>query len=100
MAGNRAIVRFSGDLDLFGGNANSAANWGKPINGVGVRGGISPPGDLIHMDEHGAVRFPATALQSVCDHIEAFAHEEEQQVRALLSAGTIEEVRRIWKSQA
>ncbi len=67
---------------------------------VSVAGMDVAPGDIIHMDEHGAVRFPATALKDVCDHIEAFVHEEEQQVRALLSAGSIEDVRRIWQSQA
>jgi 4-hydroxy-4-methyl-2-oxoglutarate aldolase len=67
---------------------------------VSVAGMDVAPGDLIHMDEHGAVRFPASALQDVCDHIQAFADEEERQVKALLSAGTIEEVRRIWKSEA
>ncbi len=66
---------------------------------VSVAGMDVAPGDIIHMDEHGAVRFPATALKDVCDQIEAFVHEEEQQVRALLSAGSIEEVRRIWQSQ-
>ncbi len=67
---------------------------------VSVAGMEVAPGDIIHMDEHGAVRFPATALQDVCDHIEAFSHEEERQVRALLSAKTIADVRRIWGEQA
>lgn len=67
---------------------------------VAVAGMEVTPGDIIHMDEHGAVRFPAPALQNVCDHIEAFVREEERQVQALLSARTIEEVRKIWRAQA
>jgi regulator of RNase E activity RraA len=67
---------------------------------VSVAGMDVAPGDIIHMDEHGAVRFPATELKNVCDRIEAFAQEEERQVRALLSARTIEEVKRIWGEEA
>lgn len=67
---------------------------------VSVAGMDVVPGDLIHMDEHGAVRFPATALQPVCEHIEAFVHEEERQVSALLAAKSIAEVRKLWAEQA
>ena len=67
---------------------------------VSVAGMDVTRGDIIHMDEHGAVRFPASALQDVCDHIKAFADEEERHVRALLAARTMEDVRRIWGQQA
>jgi len=46
------------------------------------------PGDIIHMDENGACKFPADRLAEVCKNVDAFKKEEDQQVKALTAAKT------------
>jgi 4-hydroxy-4-methyl-2-oxoglutarate aldolase len=54
------------------------------------------PGDVIHMDEHGAVKFPADKLKEVCEHIDAFSIQEDLQANALLAAKNVEEIKDAW----
>jgi len=63
---------------------------------VSVAGMDVSPGDIIHMDEHGAVKFPEERLEDICDEIDAFAEEEDVQSKALLSAKTVEEIKEAW----
>ncbi len=63
---------------------------------VVVAGMEVKPGELIHLDEHGAVKFPANQLEAVCDKIEAFDQEEKAQVQALQHAENLEEVQDAW----
>ncbi len=63
---------------------------------VSVAGMDVTPGDLIHMDEHGACKFPIDKLEDVCRNIDALEKEEEEQAKALLAAKTLEEINRAW----
>lgn len=67
---------------------------------VSVAGMDVAPGDVIHMDEHGAVKFPAGHLGPICDQVDAFAREEVAQAKALLAAKTTEAIRDAWASRA
>lgn len=69
----------------------------RAINGpVSVAGMDVVPGDIIHMDEHGAVKFPADKLADVCGNIDALSREEEEQAKAVLAAKTVREVEAAW----
>ena len=54
------------------------------------------PGEIIHMDENGAVKFPADRLEEVVTLAKELLAEEDDRVGRLLKAtGGIEEVRAI-----
>ena len=53
------------------------------------------PGDIIHMDENGAVKFPATRLEEVVRNARLLLEREEKQVTSLRRAKNVEEVRSI-----
>ena len=63
---------------------------------VSVAGMDVAPGDIIHMDEHGAVKFPADRLKDVCKNIDALSDEEERQVAAVRKAQTVDEIKKGW----
>jgi len=63
---------------------------------VSVAGMDVMPGEIVHMDEHGACKFPAEKLADVCSHIDAFSKEEEDQAKALLVAKTLKEIKEAW----
>ena len=63
---------------------------------VSVAGMDVVPGDIIHMDEHGALKFPADKLEEVCKNIETLSKHEEDQAMALLGAKTLEELKEAW----
>ncbi len=55
-------------------------------------------GDMIHMDEHGALKFPPDKLSDICANIEAIADDEERQSGALMRAKSLEEIKKAWKT--
>jgi len=63
---------------------------------VSVAGMDVTPGDIIHMDEHGAVKFPADKLADVCRNIDALSRGEQEQAKALLAAKNLEELKAAW----
>ncbi len=63
---------------------------------VSIAGMDVNPGVIIHMDEHGAVKFPAEKLKDVCNNIEALSDEEDRQAKALLKAKNVDEIKRAW----
>jgi len=63
---------------------------------VSVAGMDVNPGEIIHMDEHGAVKFPADKLKDVCNNIEALSDEEDRQAKALFKAKNVDEIKRAW----
>ena len=63
---------------------------------VSVAGMDVAPGDIIHMDENGACKFPADRLADICSNIDAFSKEEADQAKALLAAKTLEEIKTAW----
>ncbi len=54
------------------------------------------PGEIIHMDESGACKFPADRLADVCKNIDAISKAEEEQAKALRAAKTVEEIKAAW----
>ncbi len=60
---------------------------------VSVGGMDVAPGELIHMDENGAVKFPADRLTSVLANAKAFLDDEAQRLASLRQAKTAAEVR-------
>jgi len=53
------------------------------------------PGEIIHMDEHGAVKFPADKLSQVADLSEKLAVEENHVETAIAKCKTAEQIARV-----
>ncbi len=58
------------------------------------------PGELIHMDENGAVKFPANKLEAVLTNVRALQKEEEARMSALQQATSAAEVRAIFAGES
>lgn len=54
------------------------------------------PGEIIHMDENGACKFPADKIEAVLTNVRALQKEEEKRINALQKAKTAAEVRAIF----
>jgi 4-hydroxy-4-methyl-2-oxoglutarate aldolase len=67
---------------------------------VSVAGMDVSPGDIVHMDENGAVKFPAEHLEAVLANVRALHEEERTRMEALRRAGTAAEVRAILEGHA
>jgi regulator of RNase E activity RraA len=78
----------SGVTPGHGEMAISAVNVPVSVAGMDVA-----PGEIIHMDENGACKFPADRLADVCKNVDAFKKEEDEQVKAINSAKTLEEIK-------
>jgi len=81
----------SGITPGHGEMAISAVNVPVSVAGMDVS-----PGELIHMDENGAVKFPAGSLADVCDNIDAFVSAEDARAEAVLAAKTFAEIKAAW----
>jgi 4-hydroxy-4-methyl-2-oxoglutarate aldolase len=62
---------------------------------VSVGGMDVAPGEIIHMDENGAVKFPADKLAAVHENVKTLLEGEEAQLSRLRNASSAEEVRAI-----
>ena len=62
---------------------------------VSISGMDVAPGEIIHMDENGAVKFPAHRLEDVVKNAKALAAEEDERVGRLLKARGLKEVKAI-----
>jgi len=60
---------------------------------VSVAGMDVIPGDIIHMDENGACKFPADRLADVCNNIEPFLKMEEDRSKALSTAKNFADIK-------
>jgi len=78
----------SGITPGHGPMAISAINLPVSVAGMDVA-----PGELIHMDENGACKFPADRLADICKNIDALAKQESEQTKALHAARTFDEIR-------
>lgn len=67
---------------------------------VSVAGMDVSPGEIVHMDENGACKFPADHLASVHANVKALLEEEEVRLSALRGARTAAEVRSIFGARA
>jgi len=63
---------------------------------VSVAGMDVAPGELIHMDENGACKFPADRLADVCNNIDGIVNAEEERAKALSEAKTFEDIKAVW----
>jgi regulator of RNase E activity RraA len=60
---------------------------------VSVGGMDVAPGELIHMDENGAVKFPASKMEAVLTNARAMLAKENEQLERIRKARTAAEVR-------
>ncbi|HIG53425.1 MAG TPA: RraA family protein [Candidatus Latescibacteria bacterium] len=63
---------------------------------VSVAGMDVAPGDIIHMDENGAVKFPADKLEAVLENARALQIEETERLDRLRNAKSAAELRAIF----
>jgi regulator of RNase E activity RraA len=67
---------------------------------VSVGGMDVAPGELIHMDENGAVKFPADKLEAVLTNVRKLRDVEAERMGALQNATSAAEVRAIYAGQS
>jgi 4-hydroxy-4-methyl-2-oxoglutarate aldolase len=63
---------------------------------VSVGGMDVAPGEIIHMDENGACKFPADKLEQVAHNLKLLQEEEEKRMSSLSKATTAAEIRAIF----
>ena len=57
------------------------------------------PGELVHMDENGALNFPSDKLADSCNNIDAFVAREDRRAEGLLAAKTLAEIKTAWTKE-
>ena len=62
---------------------------------VSVAGMDVTPGEIIHMDENGACKFPADRLADVCKNVKELAKAEAERAKKINAAKTIEEIKAV-----
>jgi len=67
---------------------------------VSVGGMDVCPGEIIHMDEAGAVKFPANKLEAVLTNVQALQKEEAARMGRLQKATSAAEVRAVFAGQS
>jgi regulator of RNase E activity RraA len=81
----------------------TAGHGGMAVHAVSVPVSVAgmdvTPGDIIHMDENGACKFPADRLQQVVDNLHKLHEEEEERMGKLARAKSAAEVRAIFTGQ-
>ncbi len=71
------------------------------VNGpVSISGMDVAPGELIHMDENGAVKFPADRLDDVLENVRALSDREEALQKRVAVASSAAEVRAAFAGEA
>jgi 4-hydroxy-4-methyl-2-oxoglutarate aldolase len=86
---------------LTGVTAGHGAQAVQAINvPVSVGGMDVAPGEIIHMDENGAVKFPADKLEAVLNNARKLQKEEETRMSALQNAKSAAEIRAILSGHA
>ena len=58
------------------------------------------PGEIVHMDENGAVKFPADKLEAVLTNVQALQKDEAGFMSRLRKAKTAAEVRAVYAGDA
>ena len=67
---------------------------------VSVAGMDVAPGEIIHMDENGACKFPADKIEAVLTNVRELLKEEETQMNAVRKAKTAAEIRAIFSGHS
>lgn len=57
------------------------------------------PGEIVHMDENGAVKLPRNQLRNVYDKACILRDIEERRMKALASTGDIDQILKYWQGQ-
>jgi 4-hydroxy-4-methyl-2-oxoglutarate aldolase len=78
-----------------GGMAVYAVNVPVSVGGMDVC-----PGEIVHMDEDGAVKFPAKKLEAVLTNVQALQKEEAERMGRLQKATSAAEVRAVFAGQS
>ena len=65
---------------------------------VTVAGMDVAPGDVIHMDENGACKFPPDRIADILNNIDSLLETEDKRAKALGAAKTIDEVKAVYTS--
>ncbi len=81
----------SGITPGHGAQAVQAINVPVHVAGMDVA-----PGEIVHMDENGACKFPADKLEAVLRNAHALRHEEEERIGRLQKATSAAELRAIF----
>jgi len=55
------------------------------------------PGDIVHMDENGAVKFPPDKMADICRNIDAFTSKEQERADKVLAAKTFAQIKAVWQ---
>ena len=72
----------------------------KAINvPITIAGMDVSPGEIVHMDENGACKFPANKLEQVVKNLKLLKKEESERMLALSKAKTAVEIRAIFTGQ-
>ncbi len=85
----------SGVTAGHGGMAVHAVNVPVSVGGMDVA-----PGEIIHMDENGACKFPADQLEAVLTNVRALQKEEEARITKVRQAKSAAEVRAIFSGHS
>ena len=85
----------SGVTAGHGGMSVQALNVPVTVGGMDVS-----PGEIIHMDENGACKFPADNLEAVLTNVKALIVEEESRIGKLRKATSAAEVRAIFAGRS
>ena len=67
---------------------------------VSVAGMDVAPGEIIHMDENGACKFPANRIDEVLANARALRTEESDRISKLRKASSAQELRSIFGGQS
>ena len=78
-----------------GDQAVHAVNTPVSVGGMDVT-----PGEIVHMDENGACKFPADKIETVLTYAKALQLEEADRQSRLHSAASASEVRAIFAGQS
>ncbi len=67
---------------------------------VSVGGMDVCPGEIVHMDENGAVKFPANKMEAILTNVRALQKEETERMNRLQNAASAAEVRAVFAGQS
>lgn len=96
-----AIRGMKFQLLLGGVSAGHGAMAVQAVNVPVTVGGMDvAPGEMVHMDENGACKFPARHLEAVTTNVRALLEEESSRLEPLRKARTAAEVRAVFGSHA
>jgi regulator of RNase E activity RraA len=96
-----AIRKMGFQYHLTGVSAGHGEFAVQSVNAPVHVGGMDvAPGEIVHMDENGAVKFPADKLQAVYDNVETLLAGEEKTLAAIRGAKSAGQVRKALRDEA